>query len=316
MAIRKIYFWRTKLFDEMGREVSQQELKKVVIDILLEKGVKQEDHISVDITPYDDDMHVIFDAYDYSENKLFGRFSKQLPKNTLVHHEYNTYKASEILPGVNEKESGIEKYTYGMLYYNTEIWAFISAQGAANEKALKMFIEKFKPGYTLEVIPIPNEKGIENIYNGKEPEISKIEIEVPLPSAEVLEKLFGWKDDQLLENLNNSKLRVVTALKAESRHTITDDPSIVKKIIEAVNEGKAGYNKAKMLAKARTVKAREYNFFEDNFMYPIDVTSYHMRSNERVYYSSQELVDIYRQNMIVAFNDSRGILELFACSGD
>ena len=62
MAIRKIYFWRIKLFDEMGREVSQQELKKVVIDILLEKGVKQEDHISVDITPYDDDMHVIFDA--------------------------------------------------------------------------------------------------------------------------------------------------------------------------------------------------------------------------------------------------------------
>lgn len=316
MAVRKIYFFETKLYDEMGRKVSQQELKKIIMDILSTKGIKQNDHISVDITPYDDDMHVIFDAYDYSENKLFGRFSKQLPKNTLVHHEYNTYKDSEILPGVDEKESGIEKYTYGMLYYNTGIWAFVSAQGATNEKALKMFVEKFKSGYTLEIIPIPNEKGIENIYNGKEPEISKIEIEVPLPSAEVLEKLFGWKDDELLENLNESKIRVVTALKAEPRRTITDDPNIVKKIIEAVNGGKEGYNKAKMLAKARTVKAREYNFFDDNFMYPIDVTSYHMRANERVYYSSQELVDIYRQNMVVAFNDSRGILELFGCDGN
>lgn len=316
MASRKIYFYQLRMFNETGKQVSQEQFKESIVNILTTKGIEQDNHISIDITPYNEDMHVIFDAYDYKDNKLFGRFSKQVPKNTLVHHEYNTYKDSEVLPGVDEKERGIEKYTYGMLYYNTGIWAFISAKGATNEKAIEMLIEKHKPGYSLEMLQIPNEKGIESIYMGQEPEISKIEIEVPLPSAQVLENLFSWKDKELLESLDSNRLRMVTVLKAEPRRNITEEPNTVKKMIDAIQEGKKGYSKATMVAKARTIKAREYNFYDDTFMYPIDVPLYYIRNSEKIYYTPQELVGIYRQNMIVAFNDSRGILELFGYERD
>lgn len=311
MAQKKIYFFETVLYDEYGMKISQKLIKEIIVEILEKHGKKQEDYISIDITPYEESMHLIFDAYDYDDGRLFGRFSKQLPKNTLVHHEYTTYKASEVLPGADEKERGIEKYTYGMLNYNSGILAFVSSQGAASEKALKMLIEKYNPGYTLDITSIPNEKGIENIYMGKDPEIAKVEIEVPLPSAEVLEKLFGWKDNDLLKSLDENKLKIAAVLKSEPRHNIADETNIVQKIINAVKEGKKGYNKAKMVARAKTVKSREYNFFDDNFMYPIDVASYYMQNNERVYYTANELVDIYRQNIVLSFNDSKGILGLF-----
>ncbi|RHR48802.1 hypothetical protein DWX10_22945 [Clostridium sp. AF18-27] len=311
MAKKNIHFYEVALYDEYGVKVSPMLYKNIILDILERIGIKQTNHISLDITPFEESMHLIFDAYDYNEGRLFGRFSKQMPKNTLVHHDYTTYKDSEVLPGEDERERGIEKYTYGMLNYDSGIWAFISARGAADENVLKTFVEKYKPGYTLEILAIPNEKGIDNIYSGKDPEISKVEIEVPLPNADVLERLFQWNDTELLNSLSENSLKISAILKAEPRHNIAEEPNVVKKIIDAVKDGQENYNKAKMYAKARTVKAREYNFFEDNFAYPIDVASYHMQSNERVYYTPDELVDIYRQNIVMAFNDSRGILDLF-----
>ena len=90
------------------------------------------------------------------------------------------------MPGVDEKERGIEKYTYGMLNYVSGILHLYPHKVQTSEKALKILIEKYKPGYTLDLISIPNERGIERIYEGKDPEISKVEIEVPLPDAAVL----------------------------------------------------------------------------------------------------------------------------------
>ena len=314
MAKKNIHFFEVVLYDEYGAKVSQMSLKKIIYDILETVGIKQKNHISLDITPLEENMHLIFDAYDYGEERMFGRFSKQMPQNSLVHHDYTTYKDSEVLPGADEKERGIEKYTYGMLNYDSGIWAFISARGAADENVLKMLVEKYKPGYTVDILAIPNEKGIENIYRGKDPEISKVEIEVPLPSADVLEKLFKWNDTELLESLSENRLKISAILKAEPRHNIAEEPSIVQKIIDAVKDRQENYNKAKMYAKARMVKAREYNFFDDNFAYPIDVASYYTQSNERVYYTPDELVDIYRHNIVIAFNDSKGILDLFGNS--
>ncbi len=311
MAQKKIYFYKTVLYDELGRIVSQELFKHIIIEILNSYGTNQGECISIDITPFEENMHLIFDAYNYKNEKLFGRFSRQLPKNTLLHHEYRTYTSSEVLPGVDEKERGIEKYTYGMLNYASGIFAFVSSQGVTSEKALKILLEKYKPGYVLDLIPIPNERGIESIYEGKDPEISKVEIEVPLPNTAVLERLFGWSDEELLNSLNENKLRISTVLKAEPRHNLTDEPGIVRKVIDAVKESKNGYNKAKMVARAKSVKIREYNFFDDNFMYPIDITPYHMQKNEKVYYTNQELVDIYRQNINLAFIESKGILDLF-----
>lgn len=311
MAQKKIYFYKAILYDEYGAIASQELFKNIIIEILNRYGIDQEECISIDITPHEESMHLIFDAYNYKNEKLFGRFSRQLPKNSLVHHEYRTYTSSDVLPGVDEKERGIEKYTYGMLNYVSGIFAFVSSQGATSEKALKILIEKYKPGYTLDLISIPNERGIERIYEGKDPEISKVEIEVPLPDAAVLESLFGWKDAELLKSLSENKLRISTVLKSEPRNNLTDEPGIVQKVIDAVKEGKNGYNKAKMVARAKSVKAREYNFFDDNFMYPIDIAPYHMQNNERIYYTAQELVDIYMQNITLAFNESKGILDLF-----
>lgn len=314
MAKKNVYFFKAELCDKSGIERTSKELKLVIMDILKENATDVSNHLSVDLTQDREAMHLIFDAYEYKSDRLFGRFSKQLPKNTLVHHDYKTYEDSEVLPGVDESDRGIEKYTYGMLDYDTGIWAFVLARGASNENVLKTFVEKFRPGYTLDLSPIPNTKGIEYIYKSQEPEISKIEIEVPLPDREVLEKLYGWSDGELLDSLNQNHLKISTVLKAEPRRSITDEPGIVQKAIEAVKMGIPNYQKAKMVAKAKTIKAREYNFFDDNFKYPIDITDYYIVNYEKIYYTADDLLGLYKQNIKMSFNESKGILDIYSQS--
>lgn len=91
MAQKKIYFYKAILYDEYGAIASQELFKNIIIEILNRYGIDQEECISIDITPHEESMHLIFDAYNYKNEKLFGRFSRQLPKNSLVHHEYRTY---------------------------------------------------------------------------------------------------------------------------------------------------------------------------------------------------------------------------------
>lgn len=53
---------------------------------------------------------------------------------------------------------------------------------------------------------------------------------------------------------------------------------------------------------------REYDFFEQYFSYPVDITYYHIVDYERVYYTVDELMEINKQNIIQAFVENKKIL--------
>ena len=80
--------------------------------------------------------------------------------------------------------------------------------------------------------------------------------------------------------------------------------------MDVIKEGLSGYTKAKMKAKARNLKLRDYNFFDDKFSYPIDINDSNIKDGERIYYTVEELVDVYRRRMREAYNGNEKLLRI------
>lgn len=135
-----------------------------------------------------------------------------------------------------------------------------------------------------------------------------IEIELPLPNAETLEHVFGWKESEILDTLIKRNLNLNVVVKGIPRSMITFGADETKGLIQCITSHLNEYRKAKMKARDKKEKLKDYNFFEDNFSYPIDIVEYHIVNYERVYYTVEELVEIYKRNIVSAYLENKEIL--------
>lgn len=309
MANKNAYFFTVKLSEvRTGEEVNYQLLQGVMQEIIENYGIEQQNYITLNLTLDDDPMHIIFDVFDYKNTRLFGRLSKQRPSNTMIQRDYRTYQKQDVLPDVSLDERGIEVYTYAYLDYETGILNIVYAKGAPDERVLKNLFLKYNTDYQIEIEAIPNARGIEQIYQGINSEIIRVEIEAGLPDAATLEHVFGWNNRELLDVINQRNLIVDFVLKPQPRRGITYDTEETINLIDCIKQALPRYKKAKVKAKARNVKARDYNLFEDYFSYPIEIPTYRTENYQRIQYSVDELVTIYKNNLIMAFNENRTLL--------
>lgn len=193
--------------------------------------------------------------------------------------------------------------------YSTGIFSIASVQGAPGIKAVEGLFEIYNPQYKLELISIPNEKAIETFYMGEEPQVSQIQIEVPLPNPETLEHLFGWKEDEYLRVMSDRNLQLNVTLKGEPRTSILSGKSESQNIVRVISSNISKYRKAKIRGKIENKKTQDYNFFEENFSYPIDIADHHVQGYERIYYTADELVELYKQNLVMAYRENENILK-------
>ena len=311
MASKKVYFYEVKLFrHDNDNEVDYHELERLIISTVNTNATIQEDYKTIDLTMDNDPLHVILDVFDYNNSGLFCRLSRQRPKSTFIQRDYNTLVPGEILPGSNQNDQGIEQYTYGYLNYSTGIFSIAVALGAPRERAFTCLFAKYCRDYYIKLVSIPNANSIEKIYIGQNSEVSKITIEVPVPDAGILRQLFGWSNQEILEIIESRAASVAIEIKSPERQHITSNTDDSQKLIDTIRENIRRYQKAKIKAKTKDVRAQEYNFFDEYFSYPIDVSSYHMDNYQRVYYSVAELVELYKQNIINAFSENRAIFEV------
>lgn len=307
MAVKKIYYFKVSLFDENNSECKFSNMKSILNQIINSYSHKQENYRTLDLTE-DVYEHVLFDIYDYEENRLFGRFSKQKPSNSLVKRNYKNWKKEDFQS--NDREIGIEQYTYGYLDYNLGVFAMLSSLGAPTEKAFEKVFQKYASNFRIEMVPVPNPDSIDKLYNADASEVSSIEIEVPLPNMEFLQNVFGWKSDDMLSVLNERNLVAKVQVKTAFRKSyITHNSKESKNLIDKIRENSKVYNQAKLKAKTSSTKMREYDFFEQYFSYSIDVSNYRIENYERVYYSVDELMQIFKQNMVQSFIENKKVLK-------
>ena len=309
MASKNAYFFELKL-KQQGKIIEYVKFKEIFADIVDKRATVFSEYKSLDVTPYEEEMHFMLDIYSYTGKFLFTRMTKQRPSNSLVQHDYKTCEKEDVLPGNKENEKGIEQYTYGLLNYEHGIFMLASTMGAPNEKIINNIFKLYAPEYTVDLIEIPNAMAIESIYEGKESEIKKLEIEVPLPAAGVLENIFHWKESEILDTIGSENLNVSVVLKPLRRKSITHGEDETRKLMDAIKKALPRYHKAKMRAKAQNLKLRDYNFFDDKFSYPIDIQNSYIREGERIYYSVEQLADIYKREMKAAYFENEKLILL------
>lgn len=309
MANKKVYFFKVNMSDLKGNRMPVGKYKELFEEIIDKYAVNNTVYRSLDLSFEDDPMHTIWDIFDYKNDRLFGRLSKQRPSSSVIQRDYHTYQKSDVLPVGDQQNKGIEQYTFGSLDYDTGIFSIVSSKGSPTEKVLSNTFLKYNRNYVLELLPIPNAHGIENIYLGEDAEVTRLEVELPLPSAAFLSNLFGWDADEVVDAMTRRQLTADVVLKPLSRQSITVDSDETKNLIDKIKNKLGFYKKAKMKAKTKKLKLRDYNFYDENFSYPIDISLYYMQNYERIYYSVDEMVEIYKQNIVSAFQTNKNVLK-------
>lgn len=298
--MKKVNFFTVDLFESMGNlRRDYREIKELLIQIIDQHAIKINDFWVLDLTNTSD-LHYTADIFMYKESCLFMRVSNQKPSGGFLHRDYTTNEPVGVLEGVSEDKEGIEVYTYALLDYETGILSIVNQQSAPNYKTINFFFSKYNTHYYMEFKPIPNPDGISRIYAAKEPRISQVEVEVPVPSAEALERMFGWNAKDILD-VQGCGLKATMRLSGIERSVITDSEEETRGLIDCIRSNLEGYNKAKVRAKAPGIKTQEYSFFDENFSYPIEIPAFTMVKGEKCYFSSNELISIYRERLQAAY---------------
>lgn len=312
MAEKKVYFYSINLMETDGeKSLHVSKLKTIIVDIIKNNSVDLGDYSTIDLSSSTEEegLHIMMDVFDYEHGRLFCRLSRQRPYNSMISRNYMTTKCSNVVPPHEIGRTGIEIFTYGILDYTTGIFAYVSAQSAPSERSLISLFGKYKNEYMIEMVAIPNTDAIEAIYYGKNPQISKLEIEVPVPKATVLEQIFNWDDVDMLAAVTENTLRVSIILQAPTRQSLAVDDD-AKSVIDKLREKLDLYNKAKMFAKTEGSRLREYDLRARYFSYYVDIPKYYIQDSKRIEYTIEELIDLYRQNLQEAFETNRTLLTI------
>lgn len=305
---KKVNFFTVELFESVtSQETDYKKLKEIFVEIINDKATKHDDFYVLDLTR-DKDLHYVADIFAYEDQHLMIRISCQKPSGAYLHRDYSTNIPEAILHGISEQEEGIELYTYAYLNYDTGILALVNQKGAPSHRVLNHVLSLYNVNYYMNFVPIPNANGIDRIYNSNNSQITQVEIEVPVPSAEVLQNMFGWGDNDILD-VQGRGMKATMKLSCVERKPLTDDETSSKGLIDCIKSKITEYNKAKIRAKADGKKTQDYNFFDENFTYPVEIPSYHIVSGEKRYYTADELISIYSDNLIMAFNENYQVLK-------
>lgn len=302
--IKKVNFYKVDLFETLGTNKDYKALKELLPSIIEKHAVSINDFLVLDLT-MKEDLHYTADIFDYKD-RLLIRLGNEKPAGSFLLRNYNTNMPSNILDS-KDPSNGIEVYTYILLDYNTGVLAIVNHQSAPSYKILNYFFAKYLPEYYINFTPIPNPDGIDRIYYLKEPKISNVEVEVPIPSAEVLEKIFNWKTKDILD-IQGKGLKATLKLSSIERKPLTTSEKETIGLLDCIKKLKSMYTKAKVRAKAEGIKTMDYSFFDENFSYPIEISTYTIKEGKKIYHSANELIPIYCENLIMSFNENKPII--------
>lgn len=308
---KNVNFFTVNLYEAENEEsISYKKIKDLLVEIIDENAITHNNFKVLDLTK-DNELHYIADIFSYKEESLFLRVSSQKPSGSYLRRNYTTNEPTDVLAGTSEDKEGIEVYTYALLDYETGIFSIVNQKSAPGYKIITYFFTKYNKNYFMELLPIPNPDGISRIYEAKESKISQVEIEVPVPSAEVLEQWFGWNAKDIMDVQGNG-LKATMKLSGVDRKVITDTESETKGLIDCIKSKLSNYKKAKVRARASGLKTRDYSFFDENFSYPIEIPSYKINLGKKYYFSADDLISIYHDNLEVAYNDNKNLLKLIS----
>ncbi len=310
MGNRNVYFFTIQLIKSADCSIcTKNEFVIIFKDILKNHTIDSNGIKSIDLTEYSDNLHTSADYITQTDNSVFMRLCKQKLRTGLSKRDYVENTVDDVIPGTNESRNGIEACTYAYINYEPCIMEIVSAQTAPKETVLRRFFTIYNKDYYVDLLPIPNPHSLESLYKSNNPKIKKLQLDVAIPNLNLLSDLLGWNDKEIESLVINGGLKASVCLQPENNnrgsYICSNEDS--RKMIDIIrSKGRAKYKKASLSGNEDKENLRQYNFFDDNFSFPLPITDYKKSNGDVISFDTIQLLNTYKKKMILLYNENYG----------
>lgn len=258
---------------------------------------------------YMDSEPMVLDIIDNTDDYLFARLNRKRLNNSIQKRNYNTYETSDVLAPDELGSNGVELFTYCIFGYKHGILSIVNSKGAPTEGALSRIFALYNHRYSLELEAIPNSDLINELLAGRMPEINRVRIDIAQPNAEILQDLFGFRDDEVIQTLATNASGLVFEIKPSLRGALSTDVGIITRLIQVLKNNRANYNSVVISGKADSGdRQRQYDLYEEYFKYPINVAEYHQQDGRKVEVSKDIIQQNYRDQMMQVYDEYKMVI--------
>ncbi|EGO62884.1 hypothetical protein [Acetonema longum] len=252
---------------------------------------------------------MILDVIEDTAEYLFAKLNRKRPNNSMQKRNYNTYETMDVLSPNEIANSGVEWFTYCILGYRHGILSVVNSKGAPNEGALARVFSRYNNRFSLETEGIPNQELIKELLNGRAPEINKVQIDIAQPDAQILEKLFEFNDDEVLQAVRQNTSSLVFEVKPAFREALSKDIDIITRLIRKCQQNRKRYRSVILSGKPATgERQRQYDLYEEYFKYPISVDEYRQEHGQKVEIDKEVILREYKRNMMNVYDQYKDVI--------
>lgn len=305
MSTKNIYLYKVIIRDtETNTEVEVSRFKSLFEDIF-EANSR---NAALKLT-YEDAEPIMLDVLENNDKYLFARLNRKRPNNSLQKRNYNTFKATDVLSADEVAANGVELFTYCILGYSHGILSIVNSKGAPNEGTLSRIFQRFNNRYSLETEGIPNQDLITELLEGETPEINRVQVDIAQPSAQVLQRLFGFNDNEIMQAVSSNSSSLIFEVKPKLRGALINNPNLIDRLIDSFRTNHNRYRSVILSGKSESgERQRQYDLYEEFFKYPINISEYRQENGRKIEIDKLELQSKFRSEMINVYNEYKELI--------
>lgn len=196
--------------------------------------------------------------------------------------------------------------------YSHGVLSVAKSKGAPGPEVFSLLLAMHNREYAAEYEGIPNNDLVMELIDGKAPQVNRVVFDVARPSAAMLEGMFGFKDDEIIEAMSRKTGSLAVEVKPFYRGYLIDDPGLISKLIEGLRKNQSNYNTIKISGKKDGKGAqREYDLYEEYFKYPVDIKEYRQEGGRKNEISKAAIRDDYKTKMMQLYTQYKDVLLIF-----
>lgn len=308
MSKKNVYFYELIIEDaQTGIALPVEQYKGILTDILNANSINN----SVELT-YEQTEPVLMDVLENTDEYLFVRLSRKRLNNSIQKRNYKTRKTTDVLAPDEIGNNGIECFTYCILGYTHGVFSIVKSKGAPGKEAFSMLFAMHDRRYTAESFGIPNNDLVQELIDGKAPQVNRVSFDIARPSAQLLEGMFGFTDEEVISAMSRKTASLVVDVKPDFRGYLIDDPGLISKLINALRGNQVRYNTIKIAGKKDGHgPQREYDLYEEYFKYPVEIKEFRQEGGRKVEVSKAAIQRDYKDKMTSVYKQYKDVLLTF-----
>jgi len=316
MANKTVEFLKVELLDRVsGHKVDYKLIETILKDIISKKATVGAVCKILDLTPNiaadDVDPKIILDVFDHA-HFLFGRICKKKSNSAILRRDYESLVPEEVFTPTEARKKGIEVFTYFILDYNKGIISIANAKDAPGAHILNCILDNYNSTFVMKFTNIPNEDGINVLYNSESPEITRLEFEVPSPDPQYLQKILKLSEEEIAYIASSDLVTTTVTLKANPYKALEKDYNKVREIINIVKANNYKYKNTVVTGKSKDFSNKEFDLHAKYFTYPIQVNKIHVVEGVKKEYNLKEITEQFESGLEDAYYKNIDLLVAIA----